>query len=83
MAFILQERMPSRQASFAHFLRLLWAFSGSVSPSFLSSMAFIVNSIIFAYLLATSGTNAANTNADAEDSYDLSFYTKGAAIGDS
>lgn len=46
-------------------------------------MAFIVNSIIFAYLLATSGTNAANTNADAEVSYDLSFYTKGAAIGDS
>jgi hypothetical protein len=42
-------------------------------------MAVILSSFLLASLLVTGGVNA----ADAEDPYDLSFYTKGAAIGDS
>ena len=42
-------------------------------------MVVIINRLVFASILAISGANA----ADSQDPYDLSFYTKGAAIGDS
>jgi hypothetical protein len=54
-------------------------FLSSVTPLFHFNMAFILSSFLLASLLVTGGANA----ADAEDPYDLSFYTKGAAIGDS
>jgi hypothetical protein len=62
----------------------LFAFHSGVLQlchSFLSSQygCRSLSNFLLAVLFVTGGANA----ADAEDPYDLSFYTKGAAIGDS